>query len=93
MKASDPNRELNANESRPQPKQIRWQRTFSIAIRLTLLIGTLCLTSGRAAGPISLTLKGTWPGHARGVAVDVAVRVPSATLCDGGGGRAVIFAA
>jgi hypothetical protein len=63
--------------------------------RLALVLATglwplLHPPTALAAGPVTLTLKGQWPGYARGFARDVAVAGTHAYVADGDAGLQVI---
>ncbi len=66
----------------------RW--TTLLGVGLTALSGALFLTPAQAAAPVSLTLKGQWPGHARGTARDVAVQGKYAYVAAQAGGLVIV---
>ncbi|MBI2202098.1 MAG: hypothetical protein HYU43_09195, partial [Armatimonadetes bacterium] len=78
----------NAREFLKRNRPLRW--TVLLGVGLAALSGTLLPTSAQAAVPVSLTLKGQWPGSATGRAYDVAVQGQYAYVADGDAGLQVI---
>ncbi|MBM3879684.1 MAG: hypothetical protein FJ387_08185 [Verrucomicrobia bacterium] len=56
------------------PKRALHRWTIVLGVGLMALSGTLFPTPAQAAAPVSLTLKGQWPPHARTTALNVAVQ-------------------